>query len=62
MEGKGTQSGVKMRDHYMEAVLNWGSPSPAALLGYANYYRGFIAGYALMAQPLYNITGKKPFM
>lgn len=25
---EGTQSGVRMRDHYMEAVLNWGFPFP----------------------------------
>ena len=28
-------------------------------LGFANYHRGFIAGYAQMAFPLYRLTGKK---
>ena len=29
---------------------------------FANYHRGFIAGYAQLAFPLYSLTGKKPFI
>ena len=31
-------------------------------LGFANYNRGSIAGYAQFAFPLYSLTGKKPFI
>lgn len=55
-----------MGDEYIEAVKHWETPTNVKeverFLGFANYHRGFIAGFAQMAHPLYNITGKKPFV
>lgn len=59
-------TGVEMGDEYIEAVKDWETPTNVKdverFLGFANYHRGFIAGFAQMAQPLYNVTGKKPFV
>ena len=57
---------VEMGDSYVEAVWNLAAPrSPKDVerfLGFANYHRGFIAGYAQLAFPLYRLTRKKPFI
>ena len=58
--------GVEMGDSYVEAVRDWVVPRSTKdverFLGFANYHRGFIAGYAQLAFPLYRLTGKKPFV
>ena len=50
----------------MQAVRDWVAPRSTNIeerfLGFANYYRGFMAGYAQLAFPLYHLTGKKPFI
>lgn len=57
---------VEMGDEYIEAVKEWETSTKVKdverFLGFANYHRGFIAGFAQMAQPLYNVTGKQPFV
>ena len=58
--------GVEMGDSYVEAVRYWPAPCSTKdverFWGFANYHRGFIAGYAQMTFPLYRLTGKKPFL
>ena len=55
-----------MGDSDIEAVRNLPAPHSTKdverFLGFANYHRGFIAGYAQLAFPLYRLTGKKPFL
>ena len=57
---------VEMGDFYVEAVWNLAAPRSTndeeRFLGFANYHRGFIAGYAQLAFPLYCLTRKKPFI
>lgn len=57
-------TGVEMGDEYIEAVKEWETPTKVKdverFLGFANYHRGFIAGFAQMAQPLYNVTESSP--
>jgi hypothetical protein len=54
-----------MGDAYISAVREWAVPSSAKkverFLGFANYYRAFIARCAELANPLYSVTGQKPF-
>ena len=54
------------RDSYVEAARDLPAPRSTKdverFLGFANYHRGFIAGYAQLAFPLYRLTGKKPFL
>jgi hypothetical protein len=54
-----------MGDTYIFAVREWAVPTNVKevekFLGFANYHRAFIAGYAEMANPLYSVTEKKPF-
>ena len=51
---------------YVQTVRVWADPRSnkdvERFLGFANYNRGFIAGYAQLAFPLYCLTGKKPFI
>ena len=46
----------------VEAVRNWKSPTNLrelrGFLGFANFYRRFIEGFARRAQPLNNLTKK----
>ncbi|XP_056003459.1 uncharacterized protein LOC130046578 [Ostrea edulis] len=57
--------GIEMGDTYIAAVREWAPPTNVKeverFLGFANYHRTFIAGYAQLACPLYQVTGKKPF-
>lgn len=58
--------GIEIGKADIEAVLNWPRPTCTreveSFLGLANYHRAFIENYALRACPLYDITGKKPFV
>ena len=58
--------GVEMGDSYVEAVRDWVAPRSTKdverFVRSANYYRGFIAGYAQLVFPLYRLTRKKPFI
>ena len=60
-----SRNGIEMGDTYISAVREWAVPTNVKevekFLGFANYHRAFIAGYAEMANPLYSVTGKKPF-
>jgi hypothetical protein len=57
--------GIEMGDAYISAVWEWAVPSNVKeverFLGFANYHRAFIARYAVLANPLYSVTGKNPF-
>jgi hypothetical protein len=59
-----SRGGIEMGDAYISAVREWAVPTNVKevekSLGFANYHRAFIAGYAEMANPLYSVTGK-PF-
>jgi hypothetical protein len=54
-----------MGDTYMSAVREWAVPynvkEVERFLGFAYYHLAFIARYAEIANPLYSVTGKKPF-
>ena len=55
-----TTEGVKMDPDKVKAVLEWKTPKNLkdvqAFLGFANFYRKFIAGYSKLVQPLTAIT------
>ncbi|KFY32054.1 hypothetical protein V493_00557 [Pseudogymnoascus sp. VKM F-4281 (FW-2241)] len=54
--------GVRMDPKKVSAVLDWPTPTTVkevqAFLGFANFYRRFIAGYSKVAQPLTELTKK----
>ena len=58
--------GSKLGDSCVDIVRDWAAPRSTKdvkrFLGSANYHRGFIAGYAQLAFPLYCLIGKKPFI
>lgn len=55
-----------MDDEYTKAVKYWETPNNVKVKdverfrGFAKYHRGFMAGFAKKAQPLYNLTVKMP--
>ncbi|XP_041376682.1 uncharacterized protein LOC121389136 [Gigantopelta aegis] len=59
-------NGVEMGTGYADSVREWPIPrctrEVESFLGFANYHRNFIANFAEIAVPLYEITGKKTFM
>ncbi|XP_041378828.1 uncharacterized protein LOC121391185 [Gigantopelta aegis] len=59
-------NGVEMGTGYADSVQEWPIPrctrEVESFLGFANYHRNFIANFAEIAVPLYEITGKKAFM
>ncbi len=58
-------NGVQLGKEHLKAVEDWPIPATTKqveqFLGLVNYHRAFIKGYAKMAVPLYEITGKKKF-
>ena len=60
-----TRSGVKVSPKKIDAVVKWPNPvnkkELQSFLGFVNYHRDHIQGYAGIAQPLYELTGKVPF-
>ena len=58
--------GVHMGDQYIKAVTDWKVPTNSKeverFLGFANYHRLFIKDFSLIAEPLYQLTGKRPFI
>jgi hypothetical protein len=57
--------GLKLDDEDIQAVKDWPQPmntkAVEQFLGLMNYHRNFIKDYALLAAPLYELTGKNPF-
>lgn len=60
-----SESGIKTDPAKIEKVKSFPTPTTPtevrAFLGLANYYRKFIAGFATIAGPLYELTGKGDF-
>lgn len=54
--------GVKMDTKKVESVVEWPEPKTVkevqSFLGFANFYRRFIEGYAKIARPLHDLTRK----
>lgn len=62
-----SEEGVQTDPYKIKAVQAWPTPSTLtdvrAFLGFANFYRRFIKGYAAIALPLTNLLrGKKDFL
>lgn len=57
-----TIHGVQMDQEKLKAVAEWKTPACVkdvqAFLGFANFYRGFIRGFSLLARPLTQLTKK----
>ena len=60
-----TRDGLAVDPKKIEAVILWPVPTcrrdVESLLGFVNYHQNHIKGYAELAAPLYEITGKKEF-
>ena len=58
--------GVELGDSNVKTFWDWAAlhsnKDVDRFLGFANYYRGFMAGYAQLAFPFYRLTEKKPFI
>ena len=59
------RSEISMRARKIDAVLEWQTPTKKkevqAFLGFANYYRRFIAKYSAKVKPLTELTKDVPF-
>ena len=59
-------SDIHIEPEKIETIKNWPIPSHKkqvqSFLGFANYYRNFIAGYSEKARPLTRLTGDIPFV
>ena len=59
------QNGMQLKDEHVKAVRDWPVPQNTKqveqFLGLVNYHRAFIKDHALVAAPLYSITGKNKF-
>ena len=55
--------GIRMDPEKIKAILDWEYPTSVkgvrSFLGFANFYRDFIAGFSHLATPLTALTGKK---
>ena len=54
--------GISMDPEKVEAIRSWATPKTKkgvrSFIGFANYYRSFIDGFAKIAKPLTDLTGK----
>ncbi|XP_013381256.1 uncharacterized protein LOC106152279 [Lingula anatina] len=61
-----SQNSIKMNPRDINTVISWPKPSNTKelekFLGLVNYHRGFIKNFAELSQPLYKLTGKRPFI
>ena len=59
-----SEFGVQCCKKHLDAVLNWPRPSNTkelrVFLGFVNFYRKFIPGYASIAEPLYLLLKGRP--
>ena len=57
-----SKDGIKTDPEKIKAVSDWPVPSTVkevrSFLGFANYYRSFIQGFATLAAPLHHLTNK----
>ena len=60
------KTGMAIGDEYVKTVKDWPTPRTTKeverFLGFANYHRTFIKGYAQIDTPLHHLTGKKPYV
>ena len=56
---------IKMEEEKVKAIKDWPIPknkkNVQQFLGFLNFYRRFIEGYAKHAKPLTRLTGKEPW-
>ena len=56
------RDGISVTEHKIEAVRGWKRPTNhtevESFLGFVNYHRDFIPGFAGISAPLYGLTGK----
>ena len=60
------EGGLQLDDEDIRTVKNWPRPTSTKhveqFLGLMNYHRSFMKDYAHLAVPLYELTGKNPFV
>ena len=61
-----TRNGIQMDPHKVKAVRDWPVPKSQRelqqFLGFVNFYRRFIQGFAKIAKPLTKLTGKSEWL
>jgi hypothetical protein len=57
-----SEKGIRMDPHKVKAITDWPTPTTKRelqqFLGFVNFYRRFVKGFAKIAKPLTKLTGK----
>ena len=60
-----SEDSIMMNKRKVEAIKNWPEPKNKIelqqFLGFVNFYRRFVEGFAKIAKPLAKLTGKEPW-
>jgi hypothetical protein len=61
-----SEKGIRMDPHKVKAITDWPTPTTKRelqqFLGFVNFYRRFVKGFAKIAKPLTKLTGKTDWL